>query len=175
MRQPSTEREPSFQISYRRADVMGFWTVVLVLIGVVTTVAALILGARAPWAWGLAGTIALVAPRLVRQTWFEDGIWFWNGCTRRAKAGLRRWILMVAYFIVITVIGRAGSSIDRRSRGAEWLRRDETTPPSVPDLAEFCRREHLWALVLMPVLSLLAVLEDVPQDAVPPSTTYTLY
>ena len=52
-------------LSYRRAEVAGFWILGTVVVWLSIGLTAAAVGARAPWAWGTTAAMALVLPGLV--------------------------------------------------------------------------------------------------------------
>jgi len=175
MRQPQIERVTSFRVSYRRADVIGLWAVVLITTAAVTAFIASAARVREPWVWALIVPAALCAPGLWHRAWFERLVWLWNGCTRRTAAGLRRWVLFVTYFTVITMVSRAGSSIGKESASAGWRRLGGNDHALASELTGIISGEHRWAFALKPVVLLLALLDENAAADLPSSTTYTLY
>jgi hypothetical protein len=153
----------------------GFWIVMAMLAGAIAGTWAVVEGARAPWAWGLAAAAVLLAPGLLWPPWFERGVWVWNGCTRRGATVLRSWVLTVCYFTVVALVGRAGSPMSTSTRGPRWTRLEIDPAREARDVLALCRWEHRWALALVPVLALLAVLSEDQSESAPPSSTYTLY
>lgn len=175
MRLPQIEPVTSFRISYRRADVIGLWTVALIATAAVTALIASAAGARMPLVWAVVVPAAACAPGLLDRTWFERLVWLWNGCTRRTASALRRWVLFVTYFTVITIVSRAGSSIGKESASAGWRRLGDNDRALASELTGIISSEHRWAFALKPVVRLLALLDENAAADLPPSTTYTLY
>ena len=84
-----------------------------------------LLGARAPWAWGVGG-VGLLLPGLVWRPWFEIGVRTWNKGVRRCAVILRAYVLKVGYYLLFAAVGRTGSSLDLELREAEisrWIPR----------------------------------------------------
>jgi len=176
-------------LSYRRAEIAGFWTVVSTAIAIVATLGATSLSLPEPWAWGTLTAALVVAPGLRRDGWFEAGIWVWNGSTRRVAAVLRQYVAWVAYYVLFVAVARAGSSLDlaaSEARRSGWTaRRPHETdfqtawggsqPAWDRSAAAVDRQKSGWTLALIPVLLLLALLGDEQQDTAPPTSTYTLY
>jgi hypothetical protein len=88
---------------------------------------------------------------------------------------LRRWVLTVCYFTLVALVGRAGSPMPAGERSPRWTALQNDPARDARDLVAFCRREHRWALGLVPVLALLTLLSEGQTDSAPPSSTYTLY
>lgn len=185
---PSIERVSPLVLSYRRAEVRAFWMVVVGGTAALLWATGASLGAAAAWLWPLAGAVLLLAPRLVRPSWFEDGIWFWNGAARHGANLLRRYVLMVAYYIVIVPVGRAGGDIVtlRQPPGSSlWaplpqarggLSMSDGVVGTVASLRAYARQGgHWWVLSLLPAIWLLTALTDYQRDAAPPTSTYTLF
>src|SRR5262245_32125141 len=123
----------SLAISYRRADVAGFWIVGSALVWLMIGLIATGLGVRAPWAWGLAAAAALALPAVVWRPWLETGVWVWNGSVRKAAAILRFGLLAACYYILLPLVGLPGSTFAPRgenSSASSWrLRRRSASGP----------------------------------------------
>jgi hypothetical protein len=182
---------PLLTISYRRADVAGFWTVGTFIIVLSIGWGASGFGAQAPWGWALAAAAALVVPGLFWRPWFDRGVWVWNGVVQRVARIMRYWMLAVCYYVLFPAVGLTGSTFSRvsRGRGSSWHPRNLETSlhdtigasseaVGEPDLGlmAFCRtRGNAWALTLRPIALLLLLLREERQDHVVPGSTYTLY
>jgi hypothetical protein len=189
---PSIDRRPPLTISFRRAEVVGFWILGLAVLSLSIGLAAAGVGAQVPWAWGVGAAAALILPGVVWRPWFEAGVWVWNGSVHRAAAALRTCLLVVCYYILFLAVGRSISSLDPagHERGSSgWLVRNRNAPhwgdaiPSVTDsragdrlLGSFVRIPgNRWAITLFPFVFFLRLLRDEQQENVVPSSTYTLY
>lgn len=188
---PSTEPRPSLRLSYRRADVAGFWILSTTALALSLVSMAAALGSQTPWAWGAAGGAVLLLPRLVWPPWFDTGIRAWNGLARRSTAALRTYVLKVCYHTLFAAVGRSGSALELllpQASASRWIRRDRSV--SSPDAALrdqdgtqwyhgllACARTtgNRWVVCLLPLVLLLILLRDEQQESVPPGSTYTLY
>jgi hypothetical protein len=175
-------------LSYRRADVAGFWILGTVVAWVSIGLTAAAVGARAPWAWGTTAATALVLPRLVWRPWFETGVWAWNGCVRRVAGGLRMCVLAAAYYILFAAVGRSQLVFGQpeasgwRLRTSIALRKDHVRsrasarPEQDHGLYAFAKApRNGWAVTLLPIVWLLTLLRDDEQQNALPGSTYTLY
>ena len=189
---PSTNPLPSLTLSFRRADMAGFWILGTTILSLSLGLASAALGAQAPWAWGAAGGACLLVPGLFWRQWFETGVWVWNGSMRRAAAALRTCTLVVCYYTLFAALGRSGSSLELLlrqpdasrwaplKRGSPWIG-NEGSPAS--DRVEWyqglytCARTtgNGWVVCLLPIVLLLILLRDEQQESALPSSTYTLY
>jgi hypothetical protein len=179
-------------ISFRRAEVVGFWILGPAVLSLSIGLAAAGVGAQAPWAWGVGAAVALILPGVAWRPWFEAGVWAWNGCVRRAAAVLSKCLLAVCYYILFVAVGRSISSLD--SAGHEcgssgWLLRSRNAShwgDAIPSLADSRAGDRLlgsfvqmpgnrWAITLLPLVFFLDLLRDEHQENVVPSSTYTLY
>jgi hypothetical protein len=188
----SIDRIPNLTVSYRRAEVAGFWILGTVVVWLSIGLAAAAVGAPAPWAWGTAAALALVLPGLVWHPWFETGVWAWNGSVRRLAGVLRTCVLAAGYFILFAAVGRAASSRDQarpRPDSSGWLARTPglfladrvgsrapENPGSDQGLSAFARQPgNRWAVTLIPIVFLLTLLRDDEQQGAVQGSTYTLY
>jgi hypothetical protein len=168
-------------VSYRRAEVAGFWIASTVVVWLAIGLTAAALGARAPWTWGTAAAVAVVLPGLVWRPWFETGVWAWNGAVRRLAGGLRMCVLAAAYYILVAAVSRSASSRQPARfplDSSGWRRRTESTPrcDDLRSLRDFIRAPgNRWAVTLVPIVFLLTLLRDEEQNGVLPGSTYTLY
>lgn len=167
----------------------AFWilttTVLCLGIGVVSWA----LGVKASWGWAATGLTVLL-PGAVWTPWFEIGIRAWNKGVRLTVPLVRAYVLKVSYWVLISSVGRASSTLDLslgstdRSR---WIprgpRRDEIggdgpfprhQPASGLVAWAWCRGKT-WRLSLLPVMLLLTLLGDEAEQSGPPTGTYTLY
>ena len=188
----SIDRIPRLTVSYRRAEVAGFWILGTALVWLSIGLTAAAVGSPAPWAWATAAAVVLVLPGLVWHPWFETGVWAWNGAVRRIAAGLRKCVLAAGYYILLASVSRSGSSKrqghdqpvssgwrvcapgSRRSGGARTQAPE--TPATDQGLDAFVQVPgNRWAIALLPIVFLLALLRDDQQQNAPPGSTYTLY
>jgi hypothetical protein len=189
---PSISSPSSLALSYRRADIAGFWALAALLATLLSGLAATALSVRMPWAWGLGSAACLIVPGRFCSGWFEIGIWAWNGSVRRVASLLRTYVLYVCYYLLFAPIGIAGSALDFSSRPdsrSGWIPTGEAplplmnTPADGSDSAHWYRALHAcarstgngWRLCLLPVVCLLILLRDEGQDSPQLSSTYTLY
>ena len=184
-----TRRLPSTTLSFRRADVAGFWILA-------TTLLALVSGRMAvelqlpPLVWGAAAAALVLAPALWWRDWFYAGVATWNTFGVFMTSCLRRYTLAVSYYIVFAALGRAGSSLDvsrhppqiskwlplpnENTRRAGWAfgptaEKHQTLP------SWLAGNDRTWAWCVWPITTLLLLLKDEQRDVTPPSSTYTLY
>ena len=174
--------------SYRRADVAGFWVSAAGAACAAGAAGALVLGASPAWTavTGVLAALLLIAPGLVHPVWFENGIWLWNGTARRAARLLRAYALWVCYhllFRVVSISGRREGSTEP-SVSSGWTPCTGPTvdrPPrlagggAIRGLVAFAGSGRRWALALVPVIALLAILRVDDADETIPGSTYTLY
>jgi hypothetical protein len=175
------------RIEYRRANVAAFWLVGSATLFLIVGMAASALGSAAPWSIAASIVVALVLPGLAWRSWFERGVWLWNGCVRRLVAALCAYILRVTYVLLLGPLGASRPSLDLGRSQVDpsgWTERryikDSQGPGSQEaarhDLAAFVQMPgNRWATVLFPLVLLLAMLRDTNQEATPPGSTYTLY
>jgi hypothetical protein len=188
----SIDLRPPLTISFRRAEVVGFWILGPAVLSLSIGLAAVGVGAQAPWAWAAGVAAALILPGVAWRPWFEAGVWAWNGSVRRAAAVLRMCLLAVCYYILFVAVGRSVSSLDPawHDRGSSgWLLRGRNAPhggDAITSLADSRAGDRLlrsfvrtpgnrWAITLLPLMFFLRLLRDEQQENVVPSSTYTLY
>jgi hypothetical protein len=174
----------------RRAYVVALWTMVIGIVAGATAVISVAATGSIEWEWVGAAAVGLVLPRAAFAAWFETGIRCWNGGVRRFAAVLRRYVLWVCYYTIITAVGRGSAAPPRAMRaGTAWRSRGPNgerplaaavfaNPPARwhQNLRLYARMMgNRWVLLLSPVVLLLDVLRDDAQDAAPPGSTYTLY
>jgi hypothetical protein len=182
---------PALTISFRRAEMTGFWILTAAIISLVLGLSAAAFGAPMPLVWGAAGLCSLL-PGLVWPQWFELGVRAWNKGVRLTAAVLRGYVLRVGYCLLFGAVSRTGSSLEIAlgTPGlSRWIPRsrsdrafDDRGPLAAADewwghgLLTFARRPGRgWVVCLLPVVLLLIVLGDEGQESGPPSGTYTLY
>jgi hypothetical protein len=179
-------------IECRRADIRAFWIITTAVLALALGLVSDLLGARAPWVWGV-GSVGLLLPGLVWRPWFEMGVRAWNKAVRRCAVILRAYVLKVGYYLLFGAVGRTGSSLQLPLRDPEtsrWIPRtrlqsafgDCDRLTAAPDgwwgsewLASVRNPGKAWQMCLLPVLMLLRVLGDEGQESALPSSTYTLY
>ena len=181
---------PPLMIARRRAQMTAFW---LLLSAIVTITAGLTLSmARQPLPslWAAVLGVAVLVPPALSAWWFEVGIRVWNKSVRLLIPMLRRYTLVVCYYVLVTAIARFGSSFDlalQPPRASNWVFRMQ--PSNVPDrvlasidirwfeelFAVSRRRGHGWVVYLLPFMMLLRVLHVDNQENATPFSTYTLY
>jgi hypothetical protein len=184
----STSSAGRLSVSFRRADVTAFWFVGVACVAAVTSLLAYAGGARHPWSWGGVAGVILVAPGALWPAWFECGVWVWNGSVRRLRAMVRRYALRVTYFMLFPLLRLSGRRGRLTQSDSWWLAVDSPEPQRLIALAattgggwylelvEMARApRHRWVLVLVPLLFLLHLLAEPDSDAVPPTSTYTLF
>ncbi len=174
--------------SYRRADVAGFWVAAASAACAAGVAGALVFGASPARTavTGLVAVLLLIAPGLVHPVWFENGIWLWNGSALRAARLLRAYALWVCYHLLFRMVSisrpREGSPEPPVSSG--WTSCAGSVvdrPPhlagggAIRGLAAFAGSGRRWALAIVPVIALLAILRVDDADETIPGSTYTLY
>jgi hypothetical protein len=177
-------------LPFRRAYVVAFWMVAIAIVAVVTAMIHLAATGSFGWPWVGAAVVSLVLPRAAFAGWFEIGIRCWNGSVRRMAALLRRYVLWVCYYTIITAVGRGSAAPPRPMRsGTAWRPRglNGERPLAAAVFADPPARWHQnlrvyarltrnrWVLLLAPIVLLLDVLREDAHDAAPPGSTYTLY
>ena len=177
-------------LSYRRAQVRAFWILVTTLLMLASTALAVILDARSAWVWGVAVPLLTLFPGLIWPRWFETGIRVWNGLVRRVRHVVSAYALTVCYYTLFAALGWNESStkgLRRPSSGSCWMPRPAGVdrPDASQTLTQFAawssgvvesarNRRNAWVLLLLPLIFLLIVLSDDPDDT-PLGSTYTLY
>jgi hypothetical protein len=157
---------PTLTLSFRRAEVTGFWIVAVA--AAIATAALIARALDASMLWATSGVLIL-APRVVSRYWFAFGIVAWNRLVSSSLPPLRSYVLKVCYYVMFGVMRFAGSSLEQpfayreAPAASRWLRRGENLRPG------------RWTVWLQPVLVLLTVLGDQRPQSGPPSGTYTLY
>jgi hypothetical protein len=178
----------ALRIEYRRANIAAFWALGAVALFVIVGAAGVGIGAAAPWRVAAVVVLLALLPGVVWQSWFERGVWLWNGSMRYLAGALAAYILRVSYFLLLAPLGASDSRLDlrsARSRRSRWLETPWQTDERVSlssrsethhGLHAFVRTPgNAWASVLFPLVFFLAALRDRKQEATPPGTTYTLY
>jgi hypothetical protein len=179
-------------IECRRADIRAFWIITTAVLALALGLVSDLLGARAPWAWGVA-SMGLLLPGLVWRPWFEMAVRAWNKGVRRCAVTLRAYVLKVGYYLLFAAVGRTGSSLDLVLRDPEisrWIPRtrhqsafgDCDRLTAAPDgwwgrelLVSARRAGSGWQVCLLPVVLLLLAWREEGQESAVPSSTYTLY
>jgi len=168
----------------------AFWILMTVMLAVVLMTAAVALGSAMPWAWGV-GAVVPVLPGLFSRRWFELGVSAWNKAVALTTSLLRAYTLRVCYYVFFGPVSRAGSSLGLdfgRTERSRWIprgrRESEFEKRASLEQRDGWRRELVafagrpekgWMVCLFPVVWLLHLLRDKPQESVPISSTYTLY
>jgi len=188
---PWTSALPPLTISFRRAEVIAFWTVATAVLVLVLGITAKALGSTTPLSWAVTGFVVLV-PGIVSRTWFEFGVRGWNKGVRWLTAAMRAYLLRICYYVVLNSVSHTGSALelavrkgdvsrwirrnDRSSEGFGFLRTGSVARDDDQSLLALARGPgRAWLVSLMPVVLLLMLLRDEAQDSSLPSSTYTLY
>jgi hypothetical protein len=175
---PSTSSRGKLSISYRRADVAGFWTVAAGFAALSAGLVAIAADVPFPSRWAGAAALVLLLPGVVWRPWYSTGVRAWNSGVRRTSTGLRAYVLGITYWSLLVVVGRAGSRLDLDPLPAAaggWTP-VVPAPPSAHGLIAAARRPgNSWMLALAPAAFLLRVLASETADHAPASSTYTLY
>jgi hypothetical protein len=168
-------------VSCRRAERAAFWTIGTLALSATLVAAAALAGAPQPWLWGGAAVVAPM-PGLWIRGWFDAGVWVWNGVARRIASWLQTYVLVVCYFTLFAGVGRTASALAMAPPHgivSRWRRRVAAARRSDDPQGLFaCARlpGAGWTLVLFPIVSLLAVLQDGTAASESPSgSSYTLY
>ena len=175
--------------SPRRSEIRAFGLSLILLSTLVSGAAAGLAGASLPGAWA-AGCAAATASILLGSDtaamWTYAG---WNRIAQLVSRGARLWITGVT-FLVITVVGRAGSRLPSGPRSG-WVEKTslntnafaaqgrEAIHGSTRDgwlsaLTRWGRHGHGWVWGLLPFLALLSVVHQGDVRA-PTDRNYTLY
>jgi hypothetical protein len=174
-------------LSFRRAEKSVFWSFVAVAGFLIAGFAAAGESRAFAWGWAIAAGATAVTPGVLWQPWFDTGIRGWNMAMRVSTRVVRLYVLRISYYMLITTIGRSGSSLVIAVAGREsgWIPRETSNPQPAGVLSRseaWPRDRHAstasdaaWQLCLLPLVLLLKVLSEEQLDAAPPSSTYTLY
>lgn len=189
---PLIDRFPPVPLGLRRADIAAFWILTTPVVSLAIWGTAAWLGVPSAWAVGVAGAAVILVPGLVQPQWFERGVEVWNRMARFMTRAVRKYVVVVSYYILFAALGRAGSSLDissRRPQRSRWLplpienKRTAVSGALISPSAEehqtlrswLRASDHTWAWCLLPITTLLLLLKDEQPDSAPPSGTYTLY
>jgi hypothetical protein len=171
-------------ISYRRAEMIGFWIIAVLLLSLAVALTTWLVGVDRPVAWAAGACAAALLPRVVSDRWFATGVRVWNGIVRRTAAVLRVYVVAVCYYTLFTALGlkASGRRAQHPRTGSWWLARETHSLRVRPHTAEdrglaasAGRLGNAWMLWLAPVVFLLEVLGDDHVRTAPPASTYTLY
>jgi hypothetical protein len=172
----------SLSVSYRRAEMIGFWFVALALLALAAGAGSWLAGADRPHVWAAGACVAALLPGIVSAPWFETGVRAWNAVVRHSVKLLRGYVVAVCYYTLFLALGWSESRRGARPRpGSRWLPRERpelvsTTTAADGGLFATARRPgNAWMVWLAPVVFLLDVLGDDRVRSVPPGSTYTLY
>jgi hypothetical protein len=179
----------------RRALLTSFWIVLSAAAGLLVAAGlcrfaarnSLIVGVGAACAIGLAGR---VWPRLASIAYRA-----WNRASRFVARSGRLALLWICYFVVLLAVGKKGGRFDAGEAmrpGSRWVDRRTLAPDAYP--IQFnaptdgttadgwirgyihwaVKSKNLWAVALLPFLTLIAMLEEHEQPVLP-ATIYTLF
>jgi hypothetical protein len=98
-------------------EARAFWIVLCALAGLL---AAILLAAVGLWAWvgpAVAGALVASVVGWVRPDLGYAAATVWEGIAERAVVLCRRWVLWVAFFVVMVAVGRAGSRLPLERAG----------------------------------------------------------
>jgi hypothetical protein len=166
---PSIERR-SLSISFRRAEMIAFWILVVATLWLMIGLASAAGGIERPWLRGVVA-LGIVMPGLIWSPWFEWGVRGWNKSARLTTAALRSYALRVGYYVLIAAVGRVNATSVRGANGASgWVDRRRR---NVDEPLHGAFRG--WRAALFPVVGLLMLVEDERQESSPSHTSYTLY
>jgi hypothetical protein len=179
----------------RRAHLRSFWFALCTMLGTSATVCMYILALPHPLAIPAVTVVCLVAVGLVMTEWIRPLYGAWNRGARLVARGARLLLMGICFFIVFAAVGLAGARFGRAvsmSPASSWVRR--RTEDGEEDLSPFAAKSNgsmrmkwtkayfhwarstgnLWAVVLLPFLSLLSLLAEDEDDTLP-AYVYTLF
>lgn len=180
-------REPN------RREVRAFWAVASLVPGIAAGWLAPVGPGVAALA-GLAVAAAVGLPGWLRPRRVEGVYAAWNRAADLAGRAAARWISLVTFFVLVTVVSRAGSRMPwsgSEPGGSGWIPRSDRSFPHGPQhrgarrpaddgswvrsLTRWARDTgNLWAVGLVPLLALLRVLRPRAERSLG-ENIYTLY
>jgi hypothetical protein len=177
----------------RHASLRAFWFAGALLAGLTTgALVALVRHRDQALVAGLLGAALAAAPGLAWPEAVRPAYRAWNRLARVYARLARRALLAVAYYGIVTPVGRVGASLDLEDpRHSMWRPASQMAPDAsqsqlgdgsgggwIGPLARWgCRSRHPWWLALLPLLALLAAVEpeEPASSSGPAADLYTLF
>lgn len=165
------------------------------MLGLSATIFMYVLAVPHPVAIPLSTVVCLVAVTLVMTEWIRPLYAAWNKAARWVARGARLLLMGVCFFIVFVAVAQGGARFGgtlSTSTASNWVRRrTKVGGDNPPPFAEkpngsiqmkwtkayflWARSSgNLWAIVLLPFLSLLSLLAEDEDDTLP-ANVYTLF
>jgi hypothetical protein len=181
--------QASLTISLRRSEMTAFWLLAAVIVAVGAWMALTMTSTWARVAWAAAAGGCILIPGAFWSVWFEFGVRGWNKGVRLLTPVLRRYTLIVCYYLFFGSVSRVGSSLDvvpQRAQSSKWTPRTPSDAASRrrasksnraywAEVLAATRTGRGWAIFLLPFVLLLRLLHVERRGTSPPSSTYTLY
>jgi hypothetical protein len=171
----------------------SFWLIISLCFAVALSLGAWLVRFPLPWVCGLAGLVAFGSLVFVRETTVRRLYHAWNNRILipmgNVVSGL---ILRVCLFVIFSVIGRAGSSLQLKGETSMWKERDPLS--TLTGLLPFSERHqsssprgwvrtylkwavqsgNLWAVSLIPFFCFLKMVST-EQERADRGNIYTLF
>ena len=171
----------------RKSWLRAFWLLFSTGAAIVVWIFAVLLGTGFALSGVLAGAVvaSLYIPGLLRPRLVSYAYLYWNRAARIVAALTRVWLTVLLVWVVFLVVGRTGSGMQMRAPGpgaSGWKRLPARTVAEVQPrqwwgaayLSWARESGNGWAMILLPVLLVLASVELYEERSVP-THTYTLY
>jgi hypothetical protein len=177
----------------RAAHLKSFWLAFSMMLGTGTAICLHVLAVPHLLAISAVGVLLLVGTSVFATDSIQPLYTVWNRGARFVGRVARRLVLGVCFFIVFAGVGLLGARFGRKvpnRASSGWDRRrpaigEENRSPLaekrltrvawMPAYVRWARRSgNLWAVVLIPFLSLLSLLAEEEEDTLP-AFVYTLF
>jgi len=170
----------------RRSELAAFWLVLNGGLALGLAIVLIIVG-RSDLLWlALALPSGLALLGLLRRDFQMRCFSYWRRGARTAASAFQRWVLLVTYYVVISLVARGGSSIKTRSPDAAWSAfREETGLDAsfsggdgawMLQIVRSARApDRIWWLALLPFLMMISLFQGKSGEKDIPTNIYTLY
>lgn len=178
-------------VSARRAWRRSFWLVLSLGAGVLAAAVLRTLPATGRLLAGAAVCAGTALPGLVRPGLAVAPMRAWNRAARLAGRIAALWIAAVCFYVVLALLGKAGSALrlePPEREGSLWTPWASDGGPTEAlaaaggpgrlwaEVAAWARRSgNTWAWALLPFFILLSLLDVSAEADTPPPGIYTLY
>ncbi len=177
----------------RAAHLRSFWLALSMIVGMSTAICLYVLAVPHSLAISSVTVLLFLGANAFGTDWIRPFYTFWNRGARLVARVTGRLLMGICFFIAFGAVGLAGARYSRKlptSPLSGWTRRGpqtgkENSAPSarrgineaawLRAYVRWARRSgNLWAIVLIPFLSLLSLLAKDEDDTLP-TNIYTLF